>query len=54
VHCWPRHAPELTSRDALSCEDVNDAYYGAALATARRRSAEQSLAAAEEFERVTD
>ncbi len=33
---------------------VNDAYYGAALATARRRSAEQSFAAAEEFERVTD
>jgi outer membrane protein len=33
---------------------VNDAYYGAALATAKRSSAEQSLAAAEEFERVTD
>jgi outer membrane protein TolC len=33
---------------------VNEAYYGAALATAKRRAAEQSLAAAEEFERVTD
>jgi outer membrane protein len=33
---------------------VNDAYYAAALATAKRRAAETSLAAAEEFERVTD
>ena len=33
---------------------VNEAYYGAALAAAKRRAAEQSLAAAEEFERVTD
>jgi outer membrane protein TolC len=33
---------------------VNAAYYGAALATAKRKAAEQSLAAAEEFERVTD
>ena len=33
---------------------VNEAYYGAALATAKRIAAEQSLAAAEEFERVTD
>jgi len=32
---------------------VAEAYYGAALATAKRRSAEQSLSAAEEFERVT-
>jgi outer membrane protein TolC len=32
---------------------VNEAYYGAALATAKRMSAETSLAAAEEFERVT-
>src|SRR5437773_2197850 len=33
---------------------VNEAYYGAALATAKRQAAEQSLAAAEDFERVTD
>src|SRR5207237_6831745 len=33
---------------------VNEAYYGAALATAKRRTAEQSLLAAQEFERVTD
>ena len=33
---------------------VNEAYYGAALATAKRGAAEQSLAAAQEFERVTD
>ena len=33
---------------------VSGAYYGAALATAKRRAAETSLAAAEEFERVTD
>ena len=33
---------------------VNEAYYGAALATAKRHAAETSLAAAEEFERVTD
>lgn len=33
---------------------INEAYYGAALATAKRRAAETSLAAAEEFERVTD
>src|SRR5207244_2960140 len=32
---------------------VADAYYGAALATAKRVAAEQSLAAAEEFQRVT-
>lgn len=32
---------------------VAEAYYGAALATAKRIAAEQSLAAAEEFERVT-
>jgi outer membrane protein len=32
---------------------VNEAYYAAGLATAKRRAAEQSLAAAEEFERVT-
>jgi outer membrane protein len=33
---------------------VNEAYYGLALAAARRRSAELSLRAAEEFEHVTD
>jgi len=33
---------------------VNEAYYSAALATSKRVAAEQSLAAAEEFERVTD
>jgi len=33
---------------------VNEAYYGAALATAKRKAAEQSLAASQEFERVTD
>jgi len=33
---------------------VNEAYYSAALATSKRLAAEQSLAAAEEFERVTD
>jgi outer membrane protein TolC len=32
---------------------VNEAYYGAALATAKRLAAEQSLASAEEFERIT-
>jgi outer membrane protein TolC len=32
---------------------VNETYYAAALATAKRRAAEQSLTAAEEFERVT-
>ena len=33
---------------------VNELYYGAALATAKRQAAETSLGAAEEFERVTD
>ncbi len=33
---------------------VNESYFGAALGTARRRAAEQSLAAAMEFERVTE
>lgn len=33
---------------------VNESYYGAAMAVAKRRAAEQSLAAAEEFERVTE
>lgn len=34
-------------------QGVNEAYYGLALAAARRRSAELTLTAAEEFERVT-
>ncbi len=33
---------------------VNEAYYGAALARARRQSAEQSLAAAEQFQHITE
>lgn len=33
---------------------VNETYYGLALAAARRRSAELSLAAAEEFEKITE
>ncbi len=33
---------------------VAEGYYGAAVATAQRRAAEESLAAAEEFERVTE
>jgi outer membrane protein TolC len=33
---------------------VNESYFGAALGTARRRAAEESLAAAVEFERVTE
>src|SRR5205085_12407908 len=33
---------------------VNEAYYGLALAAARRRSAELSLRAAEEFEQITN
>jgi len=41
------------ARHALT-RGVSEAYYGAALATARRATAEQSLAAAEEFERITD
>ena len=32
---------------------IDDAYYGLALATAKLRAAEQNLAAAEEFERIT-
>ncbi len=41
------------ARRALT-RGVSEAYYGAALATTRRATAEQSLAAAEEFERVTE
>ena len=41
------------ARRALT-RGVSEAYYGSALAIARRATAEQSLAAAEEFERVTE
>ena len=40
------------ARRALA-RGVAEAYYGAALATAKRRAAEESLKAAEEFERIT-
>ncbi|HKP13184.1 MAG TPA: TolC family protein [Blastocatellia bacterium] len=46
------HAGTEVARRAL-VQGVNEAYYGLALAAARRRSAELSLAAAEEFEHVT-
>jgi outer membrane protein len=41
------------ARRALA-RGVSESYFGAALGTARRRAAEQSLAAAMEFERVTE
>ena len=41
------------ARRALA-RGVSESYYGAALATAKRSAAEVSLAAAEEFQRVTD
>jgi len=47
------HAGTEIARRAL-IRGVNEAYYGAALATAKRQAAEQSLAAAEEFQRVTE
>ncbi|HEV7860492.1 MAG TPA: TolC family protein [Pyrinomonadaceae bacterium] len=46
------HAGTEVSRRALNQATV-EAYYGLALATARRRTAEQNLSAAEEFERNT-
>ncbi len=46
------HAGTEIARRAL-IRGVHEAYYGAALATAKRVAAEQSLAAAEEFQRVT-
>ncbi|MGA9769816.1 MAG: TolC family protein [Blastocatellia bacterium] len=46
------HAGTEVARRAL-VQGVNEAYYGLALAAARRRSAELTLVAAEEFERVT-
>jgi outer membrane protein TolC len=46
------HAGTEVTRRAL-VRGVREAYYGFALAGAKRRSAEEALAAAEEFERVT-
>ncbi|HEY8227917.1 MAG TPA: TolC family protein [Pyrinomonadaceae bacterium] len=46
------HAGTEIARRALA-QAVIEAYYGLALATAQLRAAEQNLAAAEEFERVT-
>lgn len=47
------HAGTEVARRAL-VQAVNEAYYGLALAAARRRSAELSLKAAEEFEQITN
>jgi outer membrane protein TolC len=47
------HAGTEVARRALN-QAVVAAYYGLALATAERRAAELNLAAAEEFERITD
>ncbi|MGZ4810990.1 MAG: TolC family protein [Thermoanaerobaculia bacterium] len=47
------HAGTEVARRAF-VRGVGEAYYAAALATAKRRAAEASLAAAQEFERVTD
>ena len=46
------HAGTEVARRAL-VRGVREAYFGLGLATAKRRSAEETLAAAEEFERVT-
>ena len=46
------HAGTEVARRALALA-VIDAYYGLALATAQRDAADQNLAAAEEFERIT-
>ncbi len=46
-----RAGTEVARRELISA--VNETYYGLALAAARRRSAELTLAAAEEFEHVT-
>ena len=46
------HAGTEVARRALA-QAVIDAYYGLALATAQQNAAEQNLAAAEEFERIT-
>ena len=42
---------EIARRELM--RGVREAYFGMALATAKRRSAEEALAAAQEFERVT-
>lgn len=47
-----RAGTEVTRRALVQA--VNEAYYGLALAAARRHSAEISLLAAEEFEHITD
>jgi outer membrane protein len=47
------HAGTEAARRNL-IEGTEEAYYNLALATARRRSAEQNLAAAEDFERITN
>ncbi|HJQ27464.1 MAG TPA: TolC family protein [Blastocatellia bacterium] len=47
------HAGTEVARRAL-VQAVNEAYYGLALAAARRRSAELSLKAAEDFEQITN
>ena len=46
------HAGTEVARRALT-QAVIESYYGLALATAERRAAEENLAAAEEFERIT-
>jgi outer membrane protein TolC len=46
------HAGTEVARRAL-VQGVSEAYYGLALATARRQAAEENLRAGEEFERVT-
>ncbi|HEV7474778.1 MAG TPA: TolC family protein [Pyrinomonadaceae bacterium] len=46
------HAGSEVARNALH-QAVVESYFGLALATAQRRSAEQNLAASEEFERIT-
>ena len=46
-----RAGTDVTRRDLVQA--VNESYYALALATAKRRAAEQNLAASEDFERVT-
>jgi outer membrane protein TolC len=46
-------AGTVVARRALIAA-IDDAYYGLALVTAKRLAAEQNLAAAEEFEKITD
>lgn len=47
-----RAGTEIARRTLI--QSVDDAYYGLALATAKRRASELSLTAAEEFARITD